>query len=117
MYRTLPLIALCGAAVAANADPQNGGFRGPDNYQLVTIAETADLPDDSAVRLEGFIVRSLGDEEYEFRDDTGTLIVEIDDDDWGGLEVTPDVRVQLHGEIDQERQSVELDVDDIRAVE
>lgn len=117
MYRTLPLIALSAVAVAAHADPRNGGFQGPDNYQLVTVAETAGLPDDSDVRLEGFIVKALGDEEYEFRDDTGTLVVEIDDEDWGGLEVSPELKVQLHGEIDQERQAVEIDVDGVRAVE
>lgn len=117
MYRTLPLFALTAVAVAAHADPRNGGFQGPDNYQPVTVAETAGLPDDSEVRLEGFIVKALGDEEYEFRDDSGTLVVEIDDEDWGGLEVTPELKVQLHGEIDQERQAVEIDVDAVRAVE
>ena len=117
MYRTLPLIALTAVAVAAHADPRNGDFQGPDNYQLVTVAETAGLPDDSEVRLEGFIVKALGDEEYEFHDDTGTLVVEIDDEDWGGLEVSPELKVQLHGEIDQERQAVEIDVDGVRAVE
>lgn len=117
MYRTLPLLAFCAVAVSAQADPRNGGFQGPDNYQRVTVAETAGLPDDSDVRLEGFIVKALGDEKYEFRDDTGTLVVEIDDEDWGGLDVTPELRVQLHGEVDQERQATEIDVDAVRAVE
>jgi uncharacterized protein (TIGR00156 family) len=120
MSKVIPALscaALCTVAVAAHADPQGGGFEGPDHYQTVTVAETAGLPDDAAVRLEGFVVKALGDEEYEFRDDTGTLVVEIDDDDCGGLEATPELRVQIHGEIDHERQQVELDVDGIRAVE
>ena len=117
MYKTLPMIALCGVAAAAHADPSNGGFQGPDNFQPITVAEAAGLADDSPVRLEGFIVRAMGDEKYEFRDDTGTLIVEIDDDDWRGVDVTPELKVQLHGEIEQERQGVELDVDGVRAVE
>ena len=113
----LSLAALCAVAAAAHADPQAGGFKGPDNYQPVTVADTAGLADDSPVRLEGYVVRALGDEEYEFRDDTGTLVVEIDDDDWKGLEVTPEQRVQIHGEIDQERDRIELDVDGIRPME
>lgn len=120
MFKAIPAIscaALCAVAVVAHADPQGGGFKGPDNYRLVTVAEVAGLPDDAPVRLEGFIVKSLGDEEYEFQDDTGTLVVEIDDEDWGGLEATPELRVQVHGEIDQERQKVELDADGIRAAE
>lgn len=115
MLKSLPVIALLPFAVAAHADAQSGGFKGPDNYQLVTVADTSGLADETHVRLEGFVVKSLGDETYEFRDDSGTLLVEIDDDDWGGLEVTPELRVQIHGEIDIERQKVELDVDGIRA--
>lgn len=119
MFKTIPALscaALCAVTVAAHADTQSGGFKGPDNYQSITVAETAGLQDDAAVRLEGYIVNSLGDEEYEFRDDSGTMVVEIDDEDWGGLEATPELRLQIHGEIDQEGQKVELDVDGVRAV-
>ena len=117
MYRTLPLIALCGFAAAAHADPGTSGFQGPDNFRPITVAEAAGLADDTPVRLEGFIVHALGDEKYEFRDDTGTLIAEIDDDDWRGVDVTPELRVQLRGEVELERQGVELDVDGVRAVD
>jgi uncharacterized protein YdeI (BOF family) len=39
------------------------------------------------------------------------------DDDWRSVDVTPELKVQRHGEIEQERQGVELDVDGVRAVE
>ncbi|HLT90197.1 MAG TPA: NirD/YgiW/YdeI family stress tolerance protein [Woeseiaceae bacterium] len=107
---------LAAAPLMAAAGQQQGGFVGPDARQApVTAAEAMNLPDDASVRLVGYIVRSLGDERYEFKDDSGTLIVEIDDDDWGGLEVRPEDRVELAGEIDREGQSVEIDVDTVRA--
>lgn len=117
MKHSLSVIALCGLAVAAHADSKSGGFKGPDNFKLITVAEALEMPDDADVRVEGVIVKSLGDEKYEFRDDSGTMIVEIDNDDWNGLEATPDLRVQIHGEIDKEWQSTELDADGIRAAE
>lgn len=117
MFRTMAIIGLCGAASVAHADQRNGGFKGPDNFQQVTVAEAAALPDDAAVRLEGFVVKALGDEKYEFRDDSGTLVVEIDDDEWNGFEATPETRLRLHGEIEQEGQRTELDVDGIQAAD
>lgn len=115
MKKVLSILALCGAGLAANA--QTGGFTGPDNRQTVTVAEVAGLPDDTEVRLTGYIVKKLGDEKYEFRDDTGTVVVEIDDDDWKGIEVSPETRVEIAAEVDQEGQTTELDVDSIRLAE
>lgn len=97
--------------VTANA--QTGGFTGPDNRRLVTAIEIAELPDDENVHLVGYIVESIGDENYMFRDDTGTVVVEIDDDEWNGLEVSPEVRVEISGEVDRERDRVEIDVERI----
>ncbi|MCK6369794.1 MAG: NirD/YgiW/YdeI family stress tolerance protein [Gammaproteobacteria bacterium] len=112
--------ALTGAALALAAfaaaaeEPASGGFKGPDNLQLVTAAEARNLADDTVVKLQGYIVRELGDEKYEFRDDTGTLVVEIDSEDWRGVEATPEIRVELRGEIDKERNKTEVDVDSVR---
>lgn len=105
------------ALTAAAQSPPAGGFTGPDAARLVTAAEAATLADDTAVRLEGYIVRSLGDEKYEFKDDSGTIVVEIDDEDWRGVEATPTTRVELSGEIDRERDKTEVDVDSVRLVQ
>ena len=94
-----------------------GGFTGPDNLRQVTVAEALELPDDTDVKVQGYIVRSLGDEKYEFRDDSATINVEIDDDDWHGVEATPDVLVEIVGEIDAERDGPELEADSVRLVQ
>ena len=104
-------------AIASDVEAQGGGFVGPDNLQLVTVAEALELPDDTDVKLQGYIVRSVGDENYEFKDDSGTIVVEIDDDDWGGVETTPDTWVEVSGEIEQERNGAELEVDSVRQLQ
>ncbi|MBW7930875.1 MAG: NirD/YgiW/YdeI family stress tolerance protein [Gammaproteobacteria bacterium] len=111
---TITSLALC--ALGATAAEPAGGFKGPDNLRLVTAAEASQLADDTVVKLQGFIVRALGDEKYEFRDDSGTITVEIDEEDWGGVTATPDARVELRGEIDRDRYParVEVDVDSVR---
>ena len=40
MKHSISVIALCGLAVAASADSKDGGFKGPDNFKTVTVAET-----------------------------------------------------------------------------
>lgn len=111
MKYTFAVLALAAAAAAAHAD----GFNGPGATPArATAAEAANLPDDAEVTMSGYIVRSLGDERYEFRDDTGTLTVEIDDDEWQGVEVGAEDAVELTGEIDDEGGELELEVDVIR---
>lgn len=114
MKRTICLVTLATVPFIAQADPR-GGFTGPDGRRPpITVVEALALPEDSQVTLVGYILRSLGDELYEFRDDTGTLVAEIDDDEWDGLEVTPNDQVELSGEIDHEGRDIGVDVESVR---
>lgn len=100
--------ALSGNAIAKKA---GGGFQGP-GIEGTTVAEALKMNDDTAVVLVGKIERSLGNEKYLFKDNTGTIVVDIDDDDWNGVTVTPENTVELHGEVDKEiMKDPEIDVD------
>lgn len=90
---------------------QAGGFTGPDAVRQVTIAEARKLKDDTAVKVRGHFVRSLGGDKYEFRDDTGSITVEVDHEDWRGQQVTPADLVLVTGEVDKGLRKVELDAD------
>lgn len=110
LVATVLILLLFTTAVKA----QGGGFSGPDNRRIVTVAEAAAMTDDSNVRLVGYVIEVVGSDEYVFQDETGTIVVEIDADDWNGIDVTPTVRVQLSGEVDRERDGVEIDVDSVQ---
>lgn len=87
-----------GGSVAAR-----GGFEGPGIAQSVTtVKEALSARDDTMVTLRGNIISSLGDEKYMFKDSTGEIIVEIDDEDWYGVKVTPENTVEIYGEVDKE---------------
>ncbi|MBP2169041.1 uncharacterized protein (TIGR00156 family) [Erwinia toletana] len=94
---------------AAAAPVQKGGFSGP-NGSVVTVKQAQDLKDDSWVTLRGNIEKRIGDEDYTFRDASGTMTVEIDHKRWEGLSVSPADKVELQGELDKDFNSVELDV-------
>ncbi len=101
-------------AMAANAEfvavaPAGGFVDG--NETIVTVDQVKNLRDDVPVVMMGKIVKSMGDEMYLFEDATGTIRVEIDDDDWRGQTVTPNDTVKLRGEVDAGIFTTEVDVD------
>ncbi|KFF71383.1 hypothetical protein IW01_08410 [Pectobacterium brasiliense] len=90
-----------------------GGFTDSQS-SLTTVDKAKDLRDDSWVTLRGNIEKRLGDENYLFRDSTGTMEVEIDHKRWNGQMISPTDKVEIQGELDKDFNSVELDVKQIR---
>ena len=113
----LALMLAFAAPHAFAADKSGGGFTGtptggyagpgPD---VVTVEQAKTMGDDAKVALRGHIVQSLGGKEYLFKDGTGTITVEISQKRWQGQTVGPDDLVEIHGEVDKDWSSVEIEV-------
>lgn len=100
-------------AVAGN---HGGGFvSGTSPQEIITVDALEKLSDDSYVVLQGTITAKVADEKYTFQDKTGTVQIEIDDDDWNGLTVKPGDVVIIEGELDKNWTGPdEIEVDVIR---
>ena len=118
--------ALCAVALARGGFVGEGDidYRGKydpnfikhdgDTYRAVSVKEAKKMRDDAHVALIGNITKHIRGDKYLFVDKNGNdIVVEIDDDDWNGLEVTPNTRVRLVGEVDRDFGKVEIDVDDV----
>lgn len=92
---------------------QAGGYTGPSAVSTMTVSEVLKLGDDKPVILVGKIEKSLGNEKYTFTDNTGSVTVEIDDEEWRGLTLNENDIVEIKGEIDKDFTSFEVDVDSI----
>lgn len=82
-----------------------GGFQGPTaGVQADTVARALQARDDAPVLLTGHIVERVAgsDDEYNFRDATGVITVEIEQEVFAGRTVTPADRVRLSGKLDKE---------------
>ena len=86
MASALALLLATPAIAAFEAGPaapdQAGGFKGPGAATAVdTVAKALKAKDEALVTLEGRII-SAGPkhEEYVFQDNTGKIVIEIDDD-------------------------------------
>ena len=108
------VIVLVAALLAAPAlaAPAAAGYTGP-GPAVMTVAQAKSLRDDAQVTLQGNIIRSLGGKKYLFQDATGTITVEIKTNRWEGLQVGPESRVEIHGELDKDWSSVEVEVERI----
>lgn len=109
------VLAITGSAMffasGANAGPR-GGFEGP-GPDLVTVQQIGQMKDDANVSLRGNIIKALGGDKYLFKDDTGTIVVEIDKDEWDGQIVKPGDTVTIIGEVDKGITETTIDAEKI----
>ena len=91
-------------------------FTGPQEQNKVSVAQLKDLADDSWATLEGNLVKHLGGENYMFRDASGEVEVEVDQDVWRGTEVGPDDLICIRGEVDHSWNKTEVEVEHLEKV-
>lgn len=112
MIAVLALAISAGASgfTGGNAPTNQGGFLGA-TQGLNSVKAALDARDDTFVTIKGKIVAQVAHEKYKFSDGKDTIIIEIDDDDWGGLSVGPDETITIYGEVDSEMlKANEIDV-------
>ena len=100
-------------AAPAALSHQAGGFKAGDT-SVVTVKQAEEMKDDSWITVRGTLEKQVGDEDYLFRDSSGTMKVEIDHKHWNGVTITPKDRVELTGELDKDFNAIELDVKQVR---
>ena len=111
---SLALSLMIGASTALAKGPdggfnRGGGFTCP-GPALSTVQQAKDMRDDSPVTLQGHIVQHLGDDHYLFKDNTGTINVEIDHKRWQGQNVGPNDLVEISGEVEKDWSELGIDV-------
>jgi uncharacterized protein (TIGR00156 family) len=84
---------------------------------VTTVKQALTSKDNTPVKLHGQVVKSLGDEKYQFRDKTGSITIDVDDELWQGRPISANTNVTLIGEVDidyKPLKRVEIDVDQVQ---
>lgn len=116
MKKTILTFAFMMFAVPAFAQ-FSGGFVGPSSMAVSTVVEAEKMADDKNVILEGKIIQHIRKDKYMFEDATGSIIVEIDNDVWKGVTVTPEDKVRIFGEVDKSMfKDTKIEVDRIEKI-
>lgn len=97
--------------------PAAGGYTGPSTVKTLTVAEVLKMSDDTPVELVGRIEKALGNEKYNFVDETGSVVVEIDNEDFRGVTVNEKDVVKLRGEVDKDLMNFEIDVNSVEKIQ
>lgn len=113
----LMTIVLLGGAGMAEAK-----FVGPSERvqqdAVMTVADVSKMGDDKMVVMQGSIEKHISKDKYQFVDSTGKIVVEIDGDEWRGMDVSPSDTVMIIGETDKDLfRDVQIDVESVRKVE
>lgn len=98
----------------------NAGYTGPTNAgaQLVTVQQASKKSDDTYITLRGKLVNHIKGDKFTLQDNTGTIVVEIDDDLLYGTTIAPTDTIEIIGEVDKDApwSKVEIDVKQIRKI-
>lgn len=106
------LMPVCGA-IAGPGKTMNNGMMNNNQPAVWTVTEVMSLPDDTPVVMRGYITKNMGNNIFVFEDDSGTIMLEIDEEDWNGNTVRVDDIVTVYGNVDQGTNYTEIDVSSI----
>lgn len=120
----LPLIAAAGlfstlTLAAGYTGPGSDAAKPAAAAQVTTVKQAQSAADDTPAVLEGTITKRIGGEHYEFKDATGSIQVEIDNDDWPtGAGVSENTKVRLTGGVDHHKmKATDIDVDRVEILQ
>ena len=110
-------LALLLAPLFSTVALADAGYTGPGAQSVNTVSAAQAASDDTPVVLQGHIVQRLKDHErYTFKDATGTITVEIDDEDLPLVPFNEKTLVKLIGEVARGLMSREIDVDRVEII-
>ncbi|GHV74792.1 hypothetical protein AGMMS49940_20940 [Spirochaetia bacterium] len=104
-------------SVVLDLSAQDGGYQGPRprpetaNLVLITVGEAKTLNNKAWVLLRGKIESSLGHEDYVFADASGSVNIDIDDEDWRGLFVNENDVVEIVGKVKKASSGKNIEID------
>ena len=105
----LAIVPMCGAFAGPGMN-KNTKTKQPTYWSVMEVVE---LPDNSPVVMRGRITKNMGDEMFVFEDNSGTIMLEIDEEDWNGNTVRVDDIVTIYGNVDKGSDYIEIDVSSV----
>lgn len=87
-----------------------GGYTGSNVAAVTTVAKAKKAYDNTPVSISGYIVKQIDEDTFIFKDSTGQIQIDVDDDAWNGLNVGAKTKVRIYGEVDKDDGRTQIDV-------
>ena len=94
-------LILASSVMAGDKNKKDGFVFQPTSVLVETVEDVKKKKDDEIVVLQGVIEKSLGGKKYLFRDGTGTIIIKIDEEEVGNVNVVAGETILITGEFDK----------------
>ena len=111
LIATLALLPMSGAFAGPGMQNNNNMNKNNQNQPAYwSVMEVVEMPNNTPVKMRGRIRQNMGEEMYLFEDSSGTIMLEIDEEDWNGNTVRVDDVVTIYGTVDKSGRTAEIDV-------
>ncbi|MBF0785878.1 NirD/YgiW/YdeI family stress tolerance protein [Muribacter muris] len=107
VFTLVSLFALSSFANAGfNGNQSAGGGFSQDGKTLpsaiTTVAQALKAQDDAPVQLTGYITRQIDNDEFMFKDNSGEIKIDVEDEAWQGQNITPKNKITIYGKVDKD---------------
>ena len=83
----------------------------------VSVAQAKQLADETAVALSGVIVKRIRGDHFKFKDGSGSIEIDVDDEVWKPIHLKAGDQVNIMGEVDtQSDKSTIIDVEKLEKI-
>lgn len=104
------LLALSMPVTAGFQSETQNRYQARNAQNITTIAAAKKANEDTPVSLTGYITQQISDDDFYFKDSTGEIKIEIDDDVWENRTITPKDRITIEGKVDDGKNGNTIDV-------
>lgn len=103
MKKLLSIMTMLSLSACATAG-FNGNTAKHNATATTTVAQALKVTqDDTPVQLTGKIVRQIDNDEFIFRDKTGEIKIDVEDNAWQGLNVNENETITIFGQVDYDK--------------
>ena len=112
----LSLLAAAGVMFGALSTATAGNMPATSSAEkpISQVSDVNNMPEDTTVYIQGYLIQNLGNEMYMFQDDSGTIAIEIDDDLLASNTVAPNALVWIVAEVNKDGQVTSLEAEEIQ---
>ena len=108
------LSVLAAGAVMFGAATVNAGTASTGDKPVSQVSAVQNMPEDTMVYIQGYLIQNLGNEMYTFQDDSGTITVEIDDDLMAPSATMPNSLVWIAAEVNKDGNVTSLEAEEVQ---
>ena len=114
-FKFLSVLAAAGIVFGAFSGANAGTMSSTNTEKPVSqVSDVTNMPEDTTVYIQGYLIQNLGNEMYMFQDASGTIAIEIDDDLLASNTVAPNALVWIAAEVNKDGQVTSLEAEEIQ---